>query len=153
MKLFRRTSHVGMSSNWRLCSCSYLCAQKSNPYTVVKSFTRLAKIAENVKFVDDLQQALRESLAVFPDSELKSEQKLTIENIVGRRDVFGQLPTGFGKSVIFSAAAMTKAYRFFLSLSPPSYNYVSMMFQFYSDKCRKLHAEDHRLVELFDWKL
>ena len=35
----------------------------------------MAKIAENVKFVDDLQQALRESLAVlavFPDSELKS---------------------------------------------------------------------------------
>ena len=74
----------------------------------------MAKTAKNVKFVDDLQQALRESLAVFPDSELKSEQKLTIENIVGRRDVFGQLPTGFGKSVIFSAAAMTKTYRFFL---------------------------------------
>ena len=111
----------------------------------------MAKIAENVKFVDDLQQALTESLAVFPDSELKSEQKLTIENIVGRRDVFGQLPTVFGKSVIFSAAAMTKAYRFFFwSLSPTSYNYVSMMFQFYSDKCRKLHADGHRLVELFD---
>ena len=73
----------------------------------------MAKIAENVKFVDDLQQALRESLAVFPDSELKSEQKLAIENIVRRRDVFGQFPTVFGKSVIFSAAAMTKAYRFF----------------------------------------
>ena len=73
----------------------------------------MAKIAENVEFVDDLQQALRESLAVFPDSELKSEQKLTIENIVGRRDVFGQLPTVFGKSVIFSAAVMTKAYHFF----------------------------------------
>ena len=111
----------------------------------------MAKIAENARFVDDLQQALMESLAVFPDSKLKSEQKLTIENIVGRRDVFGQLPTGFGKSVIFSAAARTKAYRFFFwSLSPPSYNYVSTMFQFYSDKCRKLHAEDHRLVELFD---
>ena len=110
----------------------------------------MAKIAENVKFVDDLQQALRESLAVFPDSELKSEQKLTIENIVGRRDVFGQLPTVFGKSVIFSAAAMTKAYLFFWSLSPPSYNNVSMMLQFYSDKCRKLHADGHRLVELFD---
>ena len=50
----------------------------------------MTKTAKNVKFVDDLQQALRESLAVFPDSELKSEQKLTIENIVGRRDVFGQ---------------------------------------------------------------
>ena len=73
----------------------------------------MAKTAKNVKFVDDLQQALRESLAVFPDSELKSEQKLAIENIVRRRDVFGQFPTVFGKSVTFSAAAMTKAYRFF----------------------------------------
>ena len=51
-------------------------------------------------------------MAVFPVSELKSEQNL--ENIVGRRDVFGQLPTGFGKSLIFSTAAMTKAYQFFL---------------------------------------
>ena len=52
----------------------------------------MAKVAaENVKFVDDLQQALIESLAVFPDSELKSELKLIIENIVGRRDVFGHL--------------------------------------------------------------
>ena len=43
----------------------------------------MAKIAENVKFVDDLQEALREILAVFPVGELKFEQKLTIENIVG----------------------------------------------------------------------
>ena len=61
----------------------------------------MAKISEDVKFVYDLQQALRESLTVFPVSELKSEQELTIENTVGRRDVFAQLPTGFGKSVIF----------------------------------------------------
>ena len=74
----------------------------------------MAKTAKNVKFVDDLQQALRESLAVFPDSALKSEQKLTIENIVGRRDVFVQLPTVFGKSVIFSAAATDKGIPFFL---------------------------------------
>ena len=40
--------------------------------------------------------------AVFPVSELKSEQKLIIKIIVGRRDVFGQLPTGFGKSLIFN---------------------------------------------------
>ena len=74
----------------------------------------MAKLAENVKFVDNLQRALRESWAVFPVSELKSEQKLTIDNIVGRRDVFGQLQTGFGKSLIFSTATMTKAYHFFL---------------------------------------
>ena len=43
----------------------------------------MAKIAENVKFVDDLQEALREILAVFSVSKLKFEQKLTIENIVG----------------------------------------------------------------------
>ena len=61
----------------------------------------MAKISEDVKFVHDLQQALRKSLTVFHVSELKSEQELTIENIVGRRDVFAQLPTGFGKSVIF----------------------------------------------------
>ena len=114
MKLFCRTGHADMSSNWRLGLRSFLCAPKSNPLHNSKVFhDAMAKIAENVKFVDDLQQALRESLAVFPESELKSEQKLTIENIVGRRDVFGQLPTVFGKSVIFSAAAMTKAYRFF----------------------------------------
>ena len=43
----------------------------------------MAKIAENIKFVDDLQEALREILAVFSVSKLKFEQKLTIENIVG----------------------------------------------------------------------
>ena len=112
----------------------------------------MAKLAENVKSVDDLQRALRENWAVFPVIELKSEQKFTIENIVGRRDVFWQLQTGFGKSLIFSTATMTKAYHFFWSLSSPSYNYVSMMSQFYSDKCRKLHAEDHRLLEPFNWK-
>ena len=43
----------------------------------------MAKIAENVKFVDDLQEALREILAVFSVSKSKFEQKLTILNIVG----------------------------------------------------------------------
>ena len=110
----------------------------------------MAKIAENAKFVDDLQQALMESLAVFPDSKLKSEQKLTIENIVGRRHVFGQLPAGFGKSVIFSAAARTKAYLFFLESVTSQLQLRFHDVSNYSDKCRKLHAEDHRLVELFD---
>ena len=49
---------------------------------------------------------------MFPVSELKYEQKL--ENIVGRRDVFGHLPTGFEKSLISSTAAMTKEYHFIL---------------------------------------
>ena len=37
----------------------------------------MAKIAENVKFVDGLQQALTESLAVFPDSDTVSTNKVS----------------------------------------------------------------------------
>ena len=53
------------------------------------------------KFDNDLQTALKESLALFPVDELKAEQRLIIEKIVARRDVFGQLPTGYGKSLTF----------------------------------------------------
>ena len=53
------------------------------------------------KFEKDLQQALKESLSLFPVDELKAEQRLIIEKIVARRDVFGQLPTGYGKSLTF----------------------------------------------------
>ena len=51
--------------------------------------------------MNDLQTALKESLAFFPVDELKAEQRLVIEKIVARRDVFGQLPTGYGKSLTF----------------------------------------------------
>ncbi|XP_073238122.1 ATP-dependent DNA helicase RecQ-like [Porites lutea] len=55
----------------------------------------------NVRFEGDLQQALEESLSSFPVRQLKAEQRFIIEKIVGRRDVFGQLPTGYGKSLTF----------------------------------------------------
>ena len=55
----------------------------------------------NVRFEGDLQQALEESLSFFPVIQLKAEQRFIIEKIVGRRDVFGQLPTGYGKSLTF----------------------------------------------------
>ena len=48
----------------------------------------------NVRFEGDLQQALAESLSSFQGMQLKAEQRFIIEKIVGRRDVFGQLPTG-----------------------------------------------------------
>ena len=34
-------------------------------------------------------------------SGLKPEQKLCLETVAQKRDVFGILPTGFGKSLIF----------------------------------------------------
>jgi len=55
----------------------------------------------NVRFEGDLQQALAESLSSFSVMQLKAEQRFIIEKIVGRRDVFGQLPTGYGKSLTF----------------------------------------------------
>ena len=33
--------------------------------------------------------------------QLKAEPRFIVEKIVGRRDVFGQLPTGYGKSLTF----------------------------------------------------
>ena len=53
------------------------------------------------KFENNLQTALKESLALFPVDELKAEQRLIIKKIVARKDVFGQLPTGYGKSLTF----------------------------------------------------
>ena len=92
------------------------CAPKSNPYIVVKSLT-IWPILQRTLSSWTTSGAPRESLAVFPVSELKSEQIL--ESIVGRRDVLGQLPTGFGKNLFFSTAAMKKAYHFFLESFTP----------------------------------
>ena len=49
--------------------------------------------------------ALKESLALFPVDELKAEQKVIIETIVARRDVFGKLRTGYGKKFNLSTVA------------------------------------------------
>ena len=54
-----------------------------------------------VRFEGYLQQTLKESLSLFLVVYLKAEQRVTIEKIVARRDVFGQLPTGYAKSVTF----------------------------------------------------
>ena len=50
----------------------------------------------------DFEQALQNSLRDFSHiPRLKEEQKLCLESVAKRRDVFGILPTGFGKSLIF----------------------------------------------------
>ena len=36
------------------------------------------------------KRPLKESLALFPVDKLKAEQRLIIEKIVARRDIFGQ---------------------------------------------------------------
>jgi len=50
----------------------------------------------------EFEAALSNSLQHFHHiSGLKHEQKLYLETVVQKRDVFGILPTGFGKSLIF----------------------------------------------------
>ena len=78
-------------------SCFRTCETK----TPIPANMNVNEVSENAKFDEDLKQALQESLSLFPVNELKAEQKLIIEQIVRKRDVFGQLPTGYGKSLIF----------------------------------------------------
>ena len=66
-----------------------------------KSLSNMAINCAGRKFENILLTALKESLSLFPEDELKAEQMLIIEKIVARRDVFGQLPTGYGKSLTF----------------------------------------------------
>ena len=57
----------------------------------------------NVQFTDvEFEAALSNSLQHFHHiSGLKHEQKLCLETVAQKRDVFGIPPTGFGKSLIF----------------------------------------------------
>ena len=61
------------------------------------------------KFENNLRTGLKESLALFPVDKLKEEQRLIIKEIVARRDVFGQLPTGYAKSLTFQLLPSLKA--------------------------------------------
>ena len=57
----------------------------------------------NAQFTDDeFEAALSNSMQHFRHiSGLKREQKLCLETVAQKRDVFGIVPTGFGKSLIF----------------------------------------------------
>ena len=59
-------------------------------------------MSTNPSFESDLPEALDRSLSSFPEvKSLKAEQRFVIEKVVHGRDVFAQLPTGFGKSLTF----------------------------------------------------
>ena len=61
-----------------------------------KYLSNMAVNGVGCKFKDDLQKALKESLALFPVDESTAEQRLLIfEKTVPRRNVFGRLSTGY----------------------------------------------------------
>ena len=76
----------------------------NRPATV---YARFLAFARNQKYDQGCRKCLirerppariDESLFMFAVDELKAEQKLIIDKLVGKRDVFGQLPTGNRKS-------------------------------------------------------
>ena len=59
-------------------------------------------MADLVLTSKDIKEAIFESLKYFPDvRDLKPEQRLIVEHVVRKKDVFAALPTGFGKSLTF----------------------------------------------------
>ena len=62
----------------------------------------MLKMVDLVSTSEDIMEAISESLKYFPDvRDLKPEQRLIVEHVVRRKDVFAALPTGFGKSLTF----------------------------------------------------
>ena len=58
-------------------------------------------MAENISF-SEINNAICSSLIIFPGiHELKPEQILVSQKVVRGKDVFADLPTGFGKSLTF----------------------------------------------------
>ena len=50
----------------------------------------------------EIREAIVQSVKFIPDvKDLKPEQKLIVEYVVQKKDVFAALPTGFGKSLTF----------------------------------------------------
>ena len=59
-------------------------------------------MADLVLTSEDIKEAIFESLKYFPDVEnSKPEQRLIVEHVVRKKDVFAALPTVFGKSLTF----------------------------------------------------
>ena len=51
---------------------------------------------------EDIKEAIFESLKYFPHVQnVKPEQRLIVEHVLRKKDVFAALPTGFGKSLTF----------------------------------------------------
>ena len=99
---------IGREARSGLNSCAQIRSRSLQPSFDVLNMSGL-------NFEKDLEKALQESLSAFPDvNDLKAEQKLVVEKIVKKRDVFAQLPTGFGKSITFQVLPAVCKYLFTL---------------------------------------
>lgn len=73
-------------------------------YRPIRIILRNAISGDNLKMAtqkwkDDLENALTEVLPQYKVKELKSEQKLILQNILEHNDCMVTLPTGYGKSL------------------------------------------------------
>ena len=62
----------------------------------------MLKMVDLVSTSEDIKEAISERLKYFPDvRDLKPEQRLIVEHVVRRKDVFAALPTDYGKRLTF----------------------------------------------------
>ena len=81
------------ATNWLITVHTLFLALASNQ----NYLSNMAVNGVGRKFEDDLQKALKESLALFPVDESKAEQRLLniFEKTVPRRNVFRRLSRGY----------------------------------------------------------
>ena len=70
-------------------------------YALSSFRAKMTEVSGSSKFDEDLHQALEENLSLFPKVQLKAELNYVIVKLYRKRDVFGQLPTGYGNSLTF----------------------------------------------------
>ena len=76
---------------------------------------------------EDIKEAISESLKYFPDvRDLQPVQRLIIEHVTRRKDVFAALPTGFGKSLTIQI--LPSVFKVLLDQHMPAFQLVIVFF-------------------------
>ena len=83
---------------------TWACNRQPSNHTSSKGYRRTTKQYSRGKMDGVDLEALASDLGFV----LKSEQKEAVESLLKGRDVFGVLPTGFGKSLIFQLFVLAK---------------------------------------------
>lgn len=75
----------------------------------------------HIKMADDIEACFRKCCEVFAIPNLFPEQKKAITSLIERKDVFVNLPTGYGKSIIFQMAPLVHSELGKINCSEDSY--------------------------------
>ena len=110
--------------------------------------------ATNEKVNECIEKALNSLSVIGRPIVLKHEQKISVQHLLLGRDVMAILPTGFGKSMIFTVYALAKNEMIKMSgninKDGSSVLVVSPLKSIINDQISYLQSIDHSAVELSD---